>query len=346
MESNQIKPMYINSAWFEMLDEFVQSKGIPREAIFPEQDTYLKWRRSSQVEYSELKLCLKRVVNYSNDYIAIYEAVESLNPMSFGTVGVMLSTAPDLRTLLKLMSEFQALFTGSHRTVYRETPYGEGELWLIDRSTTNEDQLVQKELIILYGAALLKLIRVCCGEPTLKVHFKMLAWYIGDDNLERFKKIIGCEMDYGHSMRRISIKREDLDKPLKYANSSLHQTVKKLAYEELRLSNQTSIIALTHKAIHKLGFANVNQEVVAQFLNMSSRTYSRRLKELDTSFVEVLKQTRLEVVLREFDAQKDNLTEIAFELGFSDLSAFSHAFKRWTGMSPKEALSKLASIER
>ncbi|MGR5537834.1 helix-turn-helix domain-containing protein [Vibrio campbellii] len=338
IKSQSFKNLEINSAWFEMLDDFIARHNIPKEQIFPNLQQYQQWKQSPVVDYSELKQCLKRIVDYNDDYTTLFLAVDGITPMSFGTVGVMLASATDLRSLLKLMSEFQALFGGSHRTVYRETPHGEGELWLIDRAIRDND--LHKELIILYGAALLKFIRLCCGDSSLTVHFKMLDWYIGEENLRKFKQVTGCEMDYGHSMRRIAIKKKDLTKPLKFANSSLHEATKKAAYDELKLSVESNVIALTHKAFYDIGLNKSTQESVAQYLNMSSRSYSRKLKQLDTSFSEVLKQYRLEFVLKEFDSNKDNLTEIAYQLGFSELSAFSHAFKRWTGLSPREALNQ------
>ncbi|MGR5119328.1 helix-turn-helix domain-containing protein [Vibrio astriarenae] len=330
--------MEINSAWFEMLDDFIKSQGIPTEIIFTNEQQYHEWKQSTTVDYSELKQCLARLVEHCHDYTSLFMVVDNLTPMNFGTVGVMLASAPDLRTMLKLIPEFQMLFGSSIRTVYRENAYGDGNLLFIDQS--NQANALQVELITLYGAALLKFIRLCCGDPNLKVHFKVLNCYISAEHLEQFKQITHCEIDFGHSIRRISINREHLYKPLKHANPSLHVVTKKLAYDELKTSVNSNIIALTYKAFHELGLSKANQESVAHYLNISPRSYSRKLKSIDTSFSEVLKQYRLEFVFTEFDSRKDNLTQIAYQLGFSDLSSFSHAFKRWTGISPRQALEQ------
>jgi AraC-like DNA-binding protein len=70
---------------------------------------------------------------------------------------------------------------------------------------------------------------------------------------------------------------------------------------------------------------------------MSQRTIQRRLADSDTSFQRLLRQ-----VLRETSDEllaRDNLShgEIAFLLGYSEESAFSRAYKSWTGHPPSAA---------
>ena len=82
------------------------------------------------------------------------------------------------------------------------------------------------------------------------------------------------------------------------------------------------------------GSAQLRMEPVAAALNVSVSTFKRRLAELNTSFSslqeEILSQ-RARLML--MDATL-SLEAIASLLGYSDLSNFSHAFKRWTGHSP------------
>jgi AraC-like DNA-binding protein len=80
----------------------------------------------------------------------------------------------------------------------------------------------------------------------------------------------------------------------------------------------------------------VADEKVAAQLNMSERSLQRRLNEVGTTF-----RTLLEGVLKDlastYVSDPDiELVEDALLLGFSDQSAFSRAFKRWTGFSPSK----------
>ncbi len=81
---------------------------------------------------------------------------------------------------------------------------------------------------------------------------------------------------------------------------------------------------------------SVSNEQVAKDLGMSVRSLQRRLAEEDTSFRDLLDVSRQEMAAGYIREPGIELSEIAFLLGFSDQSAFSRAFKRWTGKTPNE----------
>lgn len=74
--------------------------------------------------------------------------------------------------------------------------------------------------------------------------------------------------------------------------------------------------------------------VIADQLNMSRQTLYKRLKEENRTFADLLDQARREQALVYLRDRRRTLTEVAHQLGFSELSAFSRAFKRWMGQSP------------
>jgi AraC-like DNA-binding protein len=76
-------------------------------------------------------------------------------------------------------------------------------------------------------------------------------------------------------------------------------------------------------------------ERVAHALGLGIRTFQRRLADRRTSYQEVLRATREELACA-YLAEGWSVTEIAFMLGFSDMSSFSRAFRRWTGESPSK----------
>lgn len=73
---------------------------------------------------------------------------------------------------------------------------------------------------------------------------------------------------------------------------------------------------------------------VAGQLRMSVRTLHRGLAAEGATFSEVLDQMRHELAIRHLAEKHLAIGEVAFLLGFSELSSFYRAFKRWTGMTP------------
>jgi AraC-like DNA-binding protein len=86
--------------------------------------------------------------------------------------------------------------------------------------------------------------------------------------------------------------------------------------------------------IDHLPSGNVTDEGVARALHMSSRKLQRQLQSAGTTFNTLLNEIRQDLAKQYVRDQDISMTEIAFLLGFSESSAFSRAFKRWTGVSP------------
>lgn len=76
--------------------------------------------------------------------------------------------------------------------------------------------------------------------------------------------------------------------------------------------------------------------VIAKKLGMSERTLRRTLGNEGESFSALVEAVRKERALLLLADRRASLAEVAFSLGFSELSAFSRAFKRWHGRAPSE----------
>lgn len=77
-------------------------------------------------------------------------------------------------------------------------------------------------------------------------------------------------------------------------------------------------------------------ERIAEKLGLSRPTLYRKLKAESTTFEKLLDELRHKMALHYLDGKKVSINETAYLVGFSDPSAFSRAFKRWTGMSPRK----------
>ena len=75
-------------------------------------------------------------------------------------------------------------------------------------------------------------------------------------------------------------------------------------------------------------------EAVARRLGLSPASLYRRLRERGAEFTHLRRQLRYELAVGHVRERRLPLTEVALLLGYSELSAFSRAFRRWTGVSP------------
>ncbi|MGK2882415.1 MAG: helix-turn-helix domain-containing protein [Mycobacterium sp.] len=75
---------------------------------------------------------------------------------------------------------------------------------------------------------------------------------------------------------------------------------------------------------------------VADELSVSASTLKRRLSDEGTTFRELRQSCLRESAMLLLLDRSMSASQIATELGYGDLTNFSHAFKRWTGRSPSE----------
>ncbi|MBI1212126.1 MAG: helix-turn-helix domain-containing protein [Alphaproteobacteria bacterium] len=80
---------------------------------------------------------------------------------------------------------------------------------------------------------------------------------------------------------------------------------------------------------------DVTKDKLAAKLGMSRDVLLRRLKAEGTTFEKVLDELRHKLALHYLTGKKVSVNETAYLVGFSDPAAFSRAFKRWTGASPR-----------
>jgi len=77
-------------------------------------------------------------------------------------------------------------------------------------------------------------------------------------------------------------------------------------------------------------------EIIANKLAISPRQLQNKLKEDGCVFQALLDKVRKETALKYLNESQTSICDIAFLLGYSEQSAFNHAFKRWTGGQPGE----------
>ena len=133
-----------------------------------------------------------------------------------------------------------------------------------------------------------------------------------------------------------------MDLPLNTADDLLYQLLRKFSEEALPdlAKNKLPLLVTLEESI--AAKPTVTQAEVAASLGLSPRTLARRLTAAGTTFssvVEAYRKAMAKSMLTNADLQ---FTEIAFVLGYADLSTFSTAFKRWTGKTPSQCRDQVS----
>jgi AraC-like DNA-binding protein len=130
---------------------------------------------------------------------------------------------------------------------------------------------------------------------------------------------------------------EVLDRPLSSANRELALAHDRVLGEFVAKLQRDDIVSRTKSAISDwLPSGDFSSEAVARALHMSPRSLQRKLAAQGTTFRKLLQAVREELAQSYLADGSLTLLEISYLLGFSEQSAFSRAFKRWTGSTPQD----------
>jgi AraC-like DNA-binding protein len=141
---------------------------------------------------------------------------------------------------------------------------------------------------------------------------------------------------FGQGENRVELPTALLDMPIVSRDSMLFSVLDGQA-EKLEASRPAKRDLLTDvRAAIRSALDDGQPELatVAKTLGTSARTLQRRLGEERTTFQAVVDGVREELARSLIANEKLSLGDVAYLLGFSEISAFTRAFKRWTGTTP------------
>ncbi|PCJ08304.1 MAG: hypothetical protein COB16_08245 [Rhodobacteraceae bacterium] len=155
--------------------------------------------------------------------------------------------------------------------------------------------------------------------------------------IDEIEAYYGCRVEFGAARNGFEFATKDLDLPLTSADEQLLTVLQGYGDQVLaEMARQMpGLVVEVERAIaDQLGAGSVTLETVAAGMGMSPRTLSRKLAAEGTSFFRLLEELRKSLSKSYLRDSNLVLAEIAFLLGYSGLSSFNDAFKRWTGHSP------------
>jgi AraC-like DNA-binding protein len=161
-----------------------------------------------------------------------------------------------------------------------------------------------------------------------------------------FDRFYGCPVRFNATADTMVLPTESLSTPILTSDKYLLQILKNACEEVLakrgKLSSNLRAM-VENEIVQLLPHGKAQAEKVASNLGMSNRTLARRLSEEGTSYAEILNELRRDLSARYLKDPALSLNQIAWLLGYSMVTSLNHAFRRWTGSSPKAAGMRMAS---
>jgi len=153
-----------------------------------------------------------------------------------------------------------------------------------------------------------------------------------------YTRVFGGTERFGHAFTGIEFERAWLDRTQLHQNPELYAVLREQAERALGRLVRDENLAQVVKA--QLASCDPSQmltmEEMARLLSMSARTLRRRLVAEGVEYKDMIKQARIGKAKRLLENPRISIQEAAYAMGYATPAAFHRAFKRWTGMTPKE----------
>jgi AraC-like DNA-binding protein len=330
----------VHKGWLDLYEEACAPYGI--EAA----NQSIRINNDHRLHLYDLRDEIYRLVDESKDPLFAVHCASNVSPLTFGSFSLACWTAPDLHSALQLIAEHSIMMCSPVRVEYHTDKQGNGELWIFNSEALSKESYATYMGITLFKVSLVKMMQAIVRDSKMIIEVELIANHFGSKLLCEIEQLTQTTITVGHPIQKLRVEKKYLYRDNKQQDPDIHFSTLNLLRNQAEKLRKHDVILQIYNTLTQLNdLSNVSAESVSHALNMNVRTLNRRLFELNTSYRGVLEKYKLEKALYLLSDSNVNMTEIAFQLGFADLSTFSRAFKRWTGVSPIVLKEKLQKVE-
>lgn len=330
-----VRKLFVNSSTAKVLSEYLLQKGLQQDLLVQALDCSLEDLDSPDFRLNILayhKLWELALSYTSDDRLGLRLAQNPYND-EMGLVAHIFFNSPTLQDGLAQYERYYSLVNeGMHIELQTDDKFA-----YLHYVCDFQEAYCEADMEHTLALSVLR-VQAHLNRPLdlEAVHFQHPA----PGDISKFKEIFQCPLRFNQARSTLIFKKSYLDYRLPKRSPYLYKVLIKhiegLSRKVLPSpSFKDSVKSTLEKQLSK---DKVDAENIAKKLHMSRHTLYRKLKSEGISFHDLLDEVREEKAYAYLDRGKHSLSDIAFLLGFSELSAFSRAFKRWTGVSPAKYL--------
>lgn len=320
-----------------LLWKYLEHCDIDPEPIYKKAgiDPALISNAAARINVEHMDKVWEQAVKLIDDPTFGVKMVRYWHPSMMGALGYAWLVSSSLRKAMHRIDRYIHTVSEGLETKLEDTPAGLRLSFYIVDSIKIQPQ--QHTLII---AVIMHMCRFNFGDELVATDIRLARPEPEEkqDILDFFR----TDVHFDSEVDSITIARADADSELVSANKQIALMHDEMLMRYLVEIKKGDIVQQVQSIIlDNLPDGQVTDRLVASELNLSERSMQRRLKEHKTTFRFLLDGVREMVAKQYIENPMNRMSDIAFLLGFSEQSAFSRAFKKWTGKSPVEYRNSL-----
>lgn len=319
-------------AYLRGLLDYLQARGVTPGQLLEGRHINLE-DRDARLPESECAALFDRAATLLGDDAIGLHAGEQIRPGHYGALGYVAMNCATLGEALTGLRRYHALVLDIGPM---DQTMENGQLCL---SWNPEVERPYRQMAEYNLAGLITFARWISGRRNspLRIDFT----YPAPADLSEHERVLGCPLRFSQDRYRLLMPVDWLAQALIQPDAAMRTMMEQLAERQMQSLTRGDAITDARAAIaRRLGEGDVELNAIARQLNLSARTLQRKLQDANLSFTQLVDDVRRELAERYLADAKLDLVDIAFLLGYSEQSAFTRAYKRWTGRAPTAARGK------
>ena len=162
-------------------------------------------------------------------------------------------------------------------------------------------------------------------------------------DVEPFRRFFNCDVYFDAECYELRLPEQSLSQSATGAHPRIVEQLQEMAESELRLVSPQFTTAVRERiAVLFEQDAHASRAKVAEAMKLTERTLQRRLADEGTTFREVVDEVRCDRASALLRDPSVRVADVAYAVGYDEVTSFTKAFRRWTGESPTAFRSRHA----
>jgi AraC-like DNA-binding protein len=285
-----------------------------------------------RIPYADMMMLTEFAARATKDFAFGLHVGERVDQRSYGVVGHSVVTSPTLGDALRALERYLPIWTdvGSFQlNLDKSVAHFQWKYSGCPLPESRHDCEMSMATVMRFN-------RLSSGAKWLPRE----VWFQHSKprDISEHARIFRAPVRFGMPANALLLDRRLLSTRLKDANPFTHQVTTEAAERLLAAASDTVSVSQNVAAFirQRLSAGEFCLEDAARHLNLSRRTLQRKLRQESASHRSLVEQARRDLSQYLLLSTQATATEVGYALGFSEPSAFHHAFQKWHETPPLE----------